>query len=96
MPNHAASVFKQLREKAEGRGKEIGTFVQRGTTFERPYAKVQIQPDRILYQITIKSRTGEEEHLGGFELSNKGLTTNLINLLVKSHKSMSAKRLREP
>lgn len=96
MPNHAASVFNQLRMKAEERGKEIGTFIQRGTTFQNKHAKVQIQPDAIMYQMTIHTRTGEEEYMGRFELSNRGQTTNLIKLLAKSHKSATVAIQREP
>lgn len=96
MPNHALSVFKQLKAKAEERDKDIGSFVQRGTTFERHGAKLKIQPDAILYQVTLNTRTGEEEHMGRFELSNRALTTNLIKLLAKSLKTMSKKIQREP
>lgn len=96
MPNHALSVFKQLKAKAEERGKDIGTFVQRGTTFERYGARIQIQPDAMIYQVTIDSTFGEEQHMGRFELSNRALTTNLIKLLAKSHRTMSAKLQREP
>lgn len=96
MPNHALSVFKQLKAKAEERGKDIGTFVQRGTTFERYGAQVKIQPDAILYQVTVDSPFGEEKHMGRFELSNRALTTNLIKLLAKSHSTMSVKLQREP
>lgn len=96
MPNHALSVFKQLREKAEERGKEIGTFIQRGTSFESPYAKVQIVEGRILYQVRLHTRTGEEDHLGGFELKNKGLASGLITLLARCHKATCKKVQREP
>ena len=96
MPNHALSVFKQLKAKAEERGRDIGTFVQRGTTFERYGAQVKIQPDAILYQVTVNSRCGEENYMGRFELSNRALTTSLIQLLAKSHRTMSAKLQREP
>lgn len=96
MPNNAASVFSQLRAKAEERGKEIGTFVQRGTTFQNAHAKVQIIDCRVLYHLKFHTRTGEEEHLGGFDLKDRGRATTLINLLAKSHRSMSAKVQREP
>lgn len=96
MPNRAVSVFKQLREKAEERGKEIGPFIQRGTTFQNKYAKVQIQLDAILYEVTIHTKTGKEEYFGRFELSNRGQTTNLIKLLAKSHKSAPSVIQREP
>jgi len=96
MPNHALSVFKQLREKAEERGKEIGTFNQRGTSFESPYAKVQIIDKRIVYQVRLHTRTGEEDHLGGFELKDKGRASALITLLARCHKSTCKKVQREP
>lgn len=96
MPNHALSVFKQLRAKAEERGKEIGTFAQRGTTFQNKHAKVQIIDNRIVYHLTLATRTGEEEHLGGFELKDRARASTLINLLAKAHKSMSVKIQREP
>ena len=84
MPNHAASVFKQLREKAEERGREIGNFVQRGTTFERAGAKLRIDDKGIFYHIVFYSATGNEEQLGRFELKNRALTANLIKLLARS------------
>lgn len=96
MPNHALSVFKQLREKAEERGKEIGTFFQRGTTFQNPYATVRITEGRIVYQVMLHTRTGEEEHLGGFELKDRGRASSLITLLARSHKSTCKKVQREP
>lgn len=96
MPNHALSVFKQLREKAEERGKEIGTFIQRGTTFQNPFCSVRVQENRILYQVMLHTRTGEEEHIGGFPLTDRARASALITLLARAHKSTCKKVQREP
>ena len=86
MPNHAASVFKQLSALAEERGKDIGKFVQRGTTFEHKCAKIRIDQNSITYSIVLRTATGDEEQMGRFELTNKGQVTLLIKVLARSEK----------
>lgn len=87
MPNHAASVFKQLAALAIEHGKEIGTFAQSGTTFHRNHASLRIDPQGITYHIESMTATGKEEHMGRFALTDKALTRNLIKMLHKSLKT---------
>ncbi|MNQ30742.1 hypothetical protein D3C85_440930 [compost metagenome] len=96
MPNHAASVFKQLQQLASERGWDIGTFKQRGTTFERECAKVKIEPSGISYWVRLHTRTGDEEQMGRFNLDNKSLTANTVHLLARSEALYRKHIQREP
>lgn len=88
MPNRAAAVFKAIADLAAERGKDIGVFVQRGTTFERSRNKVMIGLDRIAYEIIDPTRTGNEEYYGSFVIDGcKGEISQLINRLAKSKKN---------
>lgn len=89
MPNRAAAVFKAIADLAAERGKDIGKFVQRGTTFEQSNNKVMIGLERITYAIIDPTKTGNEEYHGSFKIGvgSSREITQLINRLAQSKKN---------
>lgn len=84
MPNHAASVFKQFNEFAAEHGKNIGSFSQRGTTFQRADAVLRVCPEGIIaYDIQTDVGVGKERIVGSFKLTHRIHARHLVRLLTK-------------